>query len=94
MFDLIFGAMTGLNQVATFAGALTFWGLGALLVGNAIYGRMHAVSVQGEVIGVRRDGNCLNASLRRLTAFIARALVIGEHHQPGSHGPLQRGAVG
>lgn len=64
MFDLIFSAMTGLNQVATFAGALIFWGLGGLLVGNAIYWRRHAVRVQGEVIGVRRDGNCLNAVYR------------------------------
>ena len=64
MFDLIFGTMSALNQVATFAGALMFWGLGGLLVGNAIYWRMHAVRVQGEVIGVRRDGNCLNAVYR------------------------------
>ena len=64
MFDLIFGTMSALNQVATFAGALMFWGLGGLLVGNAIYWRMHAVRVQGEVIGVRREGNCLNAVYR------------------------------
>jgi hypothetical protein len=64
MFDLVFGTFTALNQVATFAGALIFWGLGGLLVGNAIYWRRHAVSVQGEVIGVRRNGNCLNAVYR------------------------------
>jgi hypothetical protein len=64
MFDLVFSAMSALNQVATFMGALMFWGLGGLLVGNAIYWRMHAVRVQGEVIGVRRDGSCLNAVYR------------------------------
>jgi hypothetical protein len=53
-----------MNQVATFAGALLFWGLGGFLVGNAIYWRRHAVRVQGEVIGVRRNGNCLNAVYR------------------------------
>jgi hypothetical protein len=64
MFDLVFGTLTALNQVATFVGALIFWGLGGLLVGNAIYWRRHAVRVQGEVIGVRRNGNCLNAVYR------------------------------
>jgi hypothetical protein len=64
MFDLVFNTLTALNQVATFVGALIFWGLGGLLVGNAIYWRRHAVCVQGQVIGVRRDGNCLNAVYR------------------------------
>ena len=64
MFELVFSTLSALNQVATFAGALMFWGLGGLLVGTAIYWRMHAVRVQGEVIGVRRNGNCLNAVYR------------------------------
>ena len=64
MFDLVFSTLTALNQVATFVGALVFWGLGGLLVGNAIYWRRHAVRVQGEVIGVRRNGDCLNSVYR------------------------------
>src|SRR5438105_10259946 len=64
MFDLVFSTLTALNQVATFVGALVFWGLGGLLVGNAIYWRRQAVRVQGEVIGVRRNGNCLNSVYR------------------------------
>jgi len=64
MFDLVSSTLTAMNQVATFAGALIFWGLGGLLVGNAIYWRRHAVRVQGEVIGVRRNGTCLNAVYR------------------------------
>lgn len=64
MFDLAFSTLTALNQVATFVGALIFWGLGGLLVGNAIYWRRHAVRLQGEVIGVRRNGNCLNSVYR------------------------------
>lgn len=64
MFDLVFGAMSALNQVAAFMGALLCLGLGGLLVGHTIYWRRHAVRVQGEVIGVRRNGNFLNAVYR------------------------------
>jgi len=64
MFQLIVSAMSALNQVAVFAAALVFGGMGLFLVGNAIYWRLHASRVQGEVIGVRRNGNCLNAVYR------------------------------
>ena len=64
MFDLVFSAVSALNQAAAFIGALVCFGLGGLLVGNAIYWRKHAVRVQGQVIGVRRNGNCLNAVYR------------------------------
>jgi hypothetical protein len=67
MFDLVFSTLSAFNQVATLVGALIFWGLGGLLVGNAVYWRRHAVRVQGEVIGVRREGNCLNAVYRYLS---------------------------
>ncbi len=63
-FDLIFSALAALNQVAVFMGALLCFGLGALLVGNAIYWRLHAVRVQGEVIGVRRNGNSFTSVYR------------------------------
>src|SRR2546425_876416 len=36
MFDLVFSTLTALNQVATFVGALVFWGLGGLLVGAGV----------------------------------------------------------
>jgi hypothetical protein len=68
MFTLIFSALSALNQVAVFAGGLVCWGLGGLLVGNAIYWRLHAVRVQGEVIGVRRNGNSLNSVYRYTSA--------------------------
>lgn len=64
MFDLVFSAFSALNQVGVFLGALLCCGLGGLLVGNAIYWRRHAVRVEGEVIGVRRNGNFLNAVYR------------------------------
>jgi hypothetical protein len=44
--------------------ALVFGGVGLLLVGSAIYWRLHAAPVQGEVIGVRRNRNRLNAVYR------------------------------
>jgi Protein of unknown function (DUF3592) len=64
MFDLFASTLSAVSQLATFAVALVCWGLGALLVGNAVYWRMHAVRVEGEVIGVRRNGNCLNSVYR------------------------------
>ena len=64
MFDLLASMLSAINQVATFVGALVCWGLGGLLVGNAVYWRAHAVRVEGELIGVRRNGNCLNSVYR------------------------------
>jgi hypothetical protein len=67
MFDLIFNALSAVNQAAALLAALVCWGLGGLLVGSAVYWRLHAVRVQGEVIGVRRNGNCFNAVYRYVT---------------------------
>ena len=64
MFGLVTTTLSAVNQVGAFFGALVCWGLGGLLVGNAIYWRVHALRVQGEVIGVRRSGNCLNSVYR------------------------------
>ncbi|MBV8877521.1 MAG: DUF3592 domain-containing protein [Gammaproteobacteria bacterium] len=68
MLQLIFSTLSAFNQVAAFAGALVFCGLGTLLVGDALYWRLHAVRVQGEVIGVRRNGNSLNSVYRYTSA--------------------------
>ena len=64
MFDLLASAISAFNQVGVFIGALVCWGFGGLLVGNAVYWRVHALRVQGQVIGVRRDGNCFNSVYR------------------------------
>lgn len=64
MFGLFTSTLSAFNQVAAFFGALICWGLGGLLVGNAVYWRVHALRVRGEVIGVRRSGNCLNSVYR------------------------------
>ncbi len=67
MLHLVFSALSALNQVVVFAGGLLCWGLGGLLVGDAIYWRVHALRVQGEVIGVRRNGNSLNSVYRYIS---------------------------
>ena len=64
MFDIFVGLISAFNQIGVLAGALVCAGLGALLVGNAVYWRLHAVRVQGQVIGVRQSGNILNAVYR------------------------------
>ena len=57
MFGLFTSTLSAFNQFAAFFGALICWGLGGLLVANAVYWRVHALRVQGEVIGVRRSGS-------------------------------------
>jgi len=64
MFDLVVGGISAFNQVCVLIGALTCAGLGGLLVGNAIYWRMHALRVQGQLIGVRQNANVFNAVYR------------------------------
>src|SRR2546421_11758922 len=64
MFDLVANPLSAVNQLAAFVGALACRGLGGLLVGSAVYWRLHAVRVSGEVIGVRQKGNCYNSGYR------------------------------
>ena len=64
VFDILVGLISALNQIGVLIAALVCGGLGALLVGHAIYWRLHAVRVQGQVIGVRQCGNIFNAVYR------------------------------
>ena len=64
MFDLLAGVMSALNQIAVLIAALVCGGLGGLLVGRAVYWRLHAVRVEGQVIGVRQCANIFNAVYR------------------------------
>jgi len=64
VFDIFVGLISAFNQIGVLAAALVCGGLGALLVGSAVYWRLHAVRVQGQVIGVRQSGNMLNAVYR------------------------------
>jgi hypothetical protein len=56
MFDLIFQGAQAYNQVGFFIGALVCLGIGGLILGNSMYWRVHALRVQGTVIGVIAGG--------------------------------------
>jgi hypothetical protein len=64
VFDVLVSGLGALNQVGLFIAGLVCAGLGGLFVGNAVYWRLHAVRVEGRVIGVRQGGNCFNAVYR------------------------------
>src|SRR5437016_6105746 len=52
MLDVITGGSQAYEQVGWFVGALVCMGLGGLLLGNALYWRLHARRVLGTIIGV------------------------------------------
>ena len=52
VFDLIASGIGAYNQVGMFLGALACLGIGGLLLGNALYWRVHAVRASGTIIGV------------------------------------------
>jgi hypothetical protein len=64
MFTLLFSALAAFNQVLAFAGAFLCAAIGGALLGNAIYWRLHAVRVLGEVIGVRQRQNVFRSVYR------------------------------
>jgi hypothetical protein len=66
MLDFVFGIFQAYNQVGLFLGALFCLGLGGLILGNALYWRVHALRATGTIIGViDRNGTC--ASVYRYT---------------------------
>jgi hypothetical protein len=77
MFGLVAQGLAALNQVGLLLAALVCGGIGALFVGNAAYWRLHAIRVQGEVIGVRQGGKCYNTVYRY-------TLPSGESHEATS----------
>lgn len=52
MLHLIFNGIQAYNQVGLFFGALICLGIGGLLLGNALYWRVHSLRAQGTIIGV------------------------------------------
>jgi len=64
VFDVLVSGLGALNQVGLFIAGLVCAGFGGLFVGNAVYWRLHAVRVEGQVIGVRQKGNSFNAVYR------------------------------
>jgi Protein of unknown function (DUF3592) len=57
MFNFLVGSAHAYNQVGMFLGALACLGLGGLILGNALYWRVHALRVSGTVVGVIAEGN-------------------------------------
>jgi Protein of unknown function (DUF3592) len=57
MFNLIFQSTQAYNQVGLFFGALICIGLGGLLLGNALYARLHGYRTSGTIIGVIANGS-------------------------------------
>jgi len=56
LFDLFASATEAYQQVGLFLGALICLGLGGLLLGNALYWRLHALRATGTIIGVIPQG--------------------------------------
>jgi len=56
MFDLIVGSAQAYQQVGLFIGALICFGLGALILGYAVYWQLHALRATGTIVGVVADG--------------------------------------
>jgi uncharacterized protein DUF3592 len=52
IFELLVSAIGAYNQVGMFLGALACLGIGGLLLGNALYWRVHALRASGTIIGV------------------------------------------
>jgi len=56
MFDFLIRGISAYNQVGLFLGAAFCLGLGGLLLGNALYWRLHAHRAAGTIIGVIANG--------------------------------------
>jgi len=56
MFDLLFGGAQAYQQVGLFIAALFCCGLGALILGNAVYQHLLGLRVTGTIIGVVPTG--------------------------------------
>jgi uncharacterized protein DUF3592 len=68
MFDLLISSISAYNQVGLFLGAFFCLGLGGLLLGNALYWRLHAHRASGTIIGVIASGTTYAPVYRYITA--------------------------
>ncbi|HEX3914095.1 MAG TPA: DUF3592 domain-containing protein [Steroidobacteraceae bacterium] len=57
-------SLAAFNQLGVLAAALICGAVGAALLGNALFWRIHAIRVQGEAIGVRRNGTTFRSVYR------------------------------
>src|SRR5579863_4650848 len=77
MFSLLASGAAAFNQVGLFLGALFCLGLGGLLLGNALYWRVHALRASGTIIGVVDRGGTY-------TPVYRYTLANGESHEAQS----------
>jgi Protein of unknown function (DUF3592) len=56
MFNLFFEGAQAYNQIGLLIGAVVCLGLGGLILGNALYWRLHAYRASGTIIGVMASG--------------------------------------
>jgi uncharacterized protein DUF3592 len=68
MFDLLISSISAYNQVGLFLGAFFCLGLGGLLLGNALYWRLHAHRASGTIIGVIASGTTYAPVYRYIAA--------------------------
>jgi hypothetical protein len=92
MFDLIFGGAQAYQQVGLFIGALVCFGLGALILGNAIYWHLHALRATGTIIGVVAEGGTY-APVYRYTAPDGQIREAKSNISSGSPAGKQTGRV-
>jgi hypothetical protein len=64
LFGLLVSGLTAFNQLVWLLIALFCSLLGAALLGNALYWRLHALHVQGELRGLRQSGKVYRAVYR------------------------------
>lgn len=67
VFDLMFSGMMAFNQVGWMLGGLIFTALGGALLSNALYWRLKAMRVEGEIIGVREKKQGMYHNVYRYT---------------------------
>lgn len=63
-FDWLLQTFAAFNQPAVLAAALICGAIGAALLGNALFWKLHAIRVQGELIGVRKRGKTFRSVYR------------------------------
>lgn len=64
MLEFLIDGFAAFNHLLLLGGALICGGLGAALLGNALFWKIHAIRVQGELIGVRQRQNIYRSVYR------------------------------
>jgi hypothetical protein len=64
VFEYLIDGFAAFNQLVLLAGALICGSVGAALLGNALFWKIHAIRVQGRLIGVRQYQNMFRSVYR------------------------------